>query len=214
MARFPRCFALSHSRPCAWRRERTAVKAGLTAGSSRSAFAERMLRRRLLIWPPVLDAANSAPAAALNETPMVISIPPWPTQAHNMLQAASGTTVCYEPVAERSCSCESPRLGVLLKGSLIAKTGCYGPRAKVLHLCQERETLWYSGRSASSLMAVCVRASTRLKPGSWKHLLTLNPCHSRLIRLGLQAHHGRPLTGVRNPHSRRQQTGQPCEGEL
>ena len=47
----------------------------LTAGSSRSAFAERMLRRRLLIWPPVLNAANSAPPAALHITPAVNTLP-------------------------------------------------------------------------------------------------------------------------------------------
>ena len=33
-----------------------------------------MLRRRLLIWPPVLDAANSAPPPALNNTHKVISM--------------------------------------------------------------------------------------------------------------------------------------------
>ena len=40
----------------------------LTAGSSRSAFAERMLSRRLLICPPVLVAVNSAPSATLQST--------------------------------------------------------------------------------------------------------------------------------------------------
>ena len=48
-------------------RDSTSERA-LTAGSSRSAFAERMLSRRLLICPPVLAAVNSAPSAALQST--------------------------------------------------------------------------------------------------------------------------------------------------
>jgi hypothetical protein len=36
---------------------------GCTWGSSSSALAERMLSRRLLIWPPVLSATSSPPTS-------------------------------------------------------------------------------------------------------------------------------------------------------
>ncbi len=101
------CFALRRIPVPRFGRQGRILKAGLTAGSSRSAFAERMLRRRLLIWPPVLDAANSAPPAALNITSVLISLQSLPEWTQHACVHIQHELVCQSLSHSRSFQCRS-----------------------------------------------------------------------------------------------------------
>ena len=72
--------------------------------------------------------------------------------------------------------------------------------------CQERETLWYSGRSASSLMSVCVRASTLLKPASYMHIMPFTQRQHAAITISY-----RP-PNYRTPEERHSKCGQRQDG--
>ena len=121
-----------------------------------------MLSRRLLICPPVLAAVNSAPSATLLSTCGALE-----SRLPRCMQISfqTGTQLLVTEVDQVSRA--------LMKSS--RSRGCRAWKAVketqagcAVDLCQEREALWYSGRSGSSLMAVCVRAAILLSAGSCK----------------------------------------------